>query len=178
VTKNRRHRTIGRIWQCCAKIVAGATLSIWVYVYLMFDNDDFVTDEDQYDDATEAGSNQPTNEDMLMDGDNDPDDWLDTGYSPPDFEPNTYGALASDDARGETLSDYLAAEEPEVWDADYVNVNERRAGRLVSISGGDMLAEDDPDGPNRVTDAVAYDVGIDGAGASAEEAAVHITEAP
>jgi len=145
----------------------------------MYDNDDPVTDEDQFDDAAETPSNQPNNLDMLITDADDPEDWLDTGWSPPDREPNNYGAKASDDARGETLDDYLAAEEPEVWDSDFEVTNERRAGRLVAPDGGDFLAEDGvEDGPNRVSDAVAIDVGIDGAAASAEEAAVHITEAP
>jgi len=138
----------------------------------MYDDDDPVTAEDQFDDATESPSNQPTNADMLLD-DTDPADWLDAGWSPPDYKPNNYGAKSSDDAQGETLDDYLSAETPEVWDKDYEAVDERRAGRLVSTDGGDFF--DDGSG---VTDAIAIDVGIDGAGASAEEAAVHITEAP
>ena len=146
---------------------------------VMYNDDDFVTDEDQFDDATETPSNQPNNLDMLITDDDDAEDWLDTGWSPPDREPNSYGALASDDAQGEPISRYLAAEEPEVWDADFEVRNERRAGRLVSPDGGDFLAPDGiEDGPNRITDAYAVDVGIDGAAASAEEAAVHITEAP
>ncbi|MDR2703346.1 MAG: DUF5709 domain-containing protein [Cellulomonadaceae bacterium] len=138
----------------------------------MYDDDDPVTAEDQFDDAAESPSNQPNNSDMLLD-DDDPADWLDAGYSPPDYEPNTYGKKSSDDFAGETIDDYLSAENPEVWDQDYVVKNERRAGRLVDTAGGDFI--DDGDG---VTDAFAIDVGIDGAGASAEEAAVHITEAP
>jgi hypothetical protein len=137
----------------------------------MYDDDDYVTLEDQLDDATETASNQPTNEDMLITDADDPKDWLDTGWSPPDHELNHYGTKSSDDARGETISDYLAAEEPEVWDADYQVTNERRAGRLVSPTGGDFISDSEDD-------TVAVDVGIDGAGASAEEAAIHITEAP
>jgi len=138
----------------------------------MYNDDDPVTPEDQFDDAAESPSNQPNNSDMLLD-DTDPADWLDAGFSPPDYEPNNYGAKSSDDFAGETISDYLSAEEPEVWDQDYQNIDERRAGRLVDTAGGDFI--DDGEG---VTDAFAFDVGIDGAGASAEEAAVHITEAP
>jgi hypothetical protein len=148
-------------------------------LFVMFDDDDFVTLEDQLDDATETPSNQPNNQDMLITDRNEPEDWLDTGWSPPDFEPNLYGTNASDDATGETLSDYLAAETPEVWDPDYQAPNEFRAGRLVTPDGGDFLSGDGhPDGPDRVSDSFAIDVGIDGAGASAEEAAVHITESP
>jgi hypothetical protein len=45
-------------------------------------------------------------------------------------------------------------------------VGEERAGRLVDTNGGI--------GPDVESDLIGIDVGIDGAGASAEEAAVHI----
>jgi hypothetical protein len=97
------------------------------------------------------------------------DDFLDEGYSPP--ERPSHITRYGDDR--ETLDERLAEEEPEVWDrpeaSDYVDdgeVGDRRAGRLVDPNEG--IGED--------TDAelVGEDVGIDGAGASAEEAAVHI----
>ena len=73
----------------------------------------------------------------------------------------------------ETLDDRLAQEEPEVWDrpvtGEDVNdgeVGDRRAGRLVDPNGG--IGEDTE------KDLFGHDVGFDGAGASAEEAAVHI----
>ncbi len=97
------------------------------------------------------------------------DDFLDEGYSPPEKPSHLtrYG-----DER-ETLDERLAEEEPEVWDQpernDTVNdgeVGDQRAGRLVDPNGG--IGEDTE------KDLVGEDVGIDGAGASAEEAAVHI----
>ncbi len=96
------------------------------------------------------------------------DDVLDEGYSPPE----RYSALG----RGiehETLDQRLAeeipepdpyAEEDEVLDDG--EVGERRAGRLVDPNRGI--------GPDVDKELVGEDVGIDGAGASAEEAAVHI----
>ena len=53
----------------------------------------------------------------------------------------------------------------ETWDDQ---VGERRAGRLVAPDEG-WVRDDDPE-------AWASDVGIDGAGASAEEAAVHVVD--
>lgn len=97
------------------------------------------------------------------------DDFLDEGYSPP--ERPSHVTRYGDDR--ETLTERLAEEEPEVWElpdsGEYVDdgeVGDQRAGRLVDPNGG--IGED--------TDAelVGEDVGIDGAGASAEEAAVHI----
>ena len=96
------------------------------------------------------------------------DDVLDEGYSPPERLSNLsrYG-------EHEDLDQRLAEEEPEVWQrdeaGDYVDdgeVGDRRAGRLVDPNGGN--------GEDVDSDLVGAEVGIDGAGASAEEAAVHI----
>jgi len=99
------------------------------------------------------------------------DDVLDEGYSPPDREPAhlRHGMTREEQREGETLDERLAEEEPDVDpyadDNDYGEADPR-AGRLVAPDEG--LGEDvEPD-------EVAEDVGIDGAGASAEEAAVHV----
>jgi Family of unknown function (DUF5709) len=62
-----------------------------------------------------------------------------------------------------------AGGETEVPSADF-DEEEPRAGRLVEPDEG---LESDTEG-----DLIAYDAGISGAGASAEEAAVHITDEP
>lgn len=96
------------------------------------------------------------------------DDVLDEGYSPAERPSNLsrYG-------EHEDLDQRLSEEEPEVWqreDSDeYVDdgeVGDQRAGRLVDPNGG--IGEDTD------SELVGEDVGIDGAGASAEEAAVHV----
>ena len=123
-----------------------------------------------YDD--DAGSEQ-LDQDQLQPADNlddrGVDDFLDEGYSPPERPSHLtrYG-----DER-ESLDERLAEEEPEVWDrpesGDNLNdgeVGDQRAGRLVDPNGG--IGEDTE------KDLVGQDVGFDGAGASAEEAAVHI----
>jgi hypothetical protein len=102
------------------------------------------------------------------------DDWLDEGYSPPDREPSVDVPTEAEEQQGASLDKLLAAEEPDVGVGDSENlfaeygdeVGDRRAGRLVN---GDGSAYGDTD-----SDLWAGDVGIDGAGASAEEAAVHV----
>ena len=93
------------------------------------------------------------------------EDVLDEGYSPPDRDPAN---LRQDD----TLDGRLAAEEPEpdpYAEADHEpGSGDPRAGRLVAPDQG--LEEDTE------KDSVALDVGIDGAGASAEEAAMHVID--
>jgi hypothetical protein len=101
------------------------------------------------------------------------DDVLDEGYSPPDREPAhlRHGMTRDEQRAGETLDERLAEEEPDIDpyadDNDY-GTADPRAGRLV--------APDEGSGFDDESDEVAADVGIDGAGASAEEAAVHVIE--
>ena len=78
--------------------------------------------------------------------------------------------------QGENLDQRIAQEEPDVdpyaetdgEDLDDGEVGSERAGRLVSPDEG--LGEDID------SELVGDDVGIDGAAASAEEAAVHVVE--
>lgn len=104
------------------------------------------------------------------------DDVLDEGYSPPDREPRVHVPTESEEARGESLDDLLSAEVPDIWveeegnlfDESGEEVGGTRAGRLVGI-GSDGFVDTEKD-------LVAGDVGIDGAGASAEEAAMHVID--
>jgi hypothetical protein len=84
-----------------------------------------------------------------------------------------FGNTHAEELRGETLDQRIAQEEPDVGDADWDEddlydheVGRERAGRLVAPDEG--AHEDDE------AAALAFDVGIDGAGASAEEAAMHV----
>ncbi len=91
-----------------------------------------------------------------------------------------YGTTLSEERQGEGLDRLLAQEEPdpppdEAWtDEDQPDDDGRvplpRSGRLVAADEG-AHADDD-------ADLFATDVGIDGGAASAEEAAVHITDGP
>ncbi|GEE01538.1 hypothetical protein nbrc107696_19840 [Gordonia spumicola] len=91
-------------------------------------------------------------------------DILDRGYSPPDRAPRSH--------EHDTLDSRLAEEVPDVYgdddtDPDFPEQSEcgtSRAGRIVAS---------DLDGDS---DVFGRDAGVDGAGASAEEAAMHIIE--
>lgn len=105
------------------------------------------------------------------------DDVLDEGYSPPErwSGGEGYGNTADEMAEGETIDQRLPQEEPEeddttegsdLEDVDDGEVGDERSGRLVDPNNG--IGEDVD------SELVGDDVGIDGAAASAEEAAVHI----
>jgi hypothetical protein len=135
-------------------------------------------------DETEPGSGSDENdgvaeqlsvEDSLLD--TRIEDVLDEGYSPPDREPSVHVPTEAEEERGESLDELLSAETPEVWaDDDDDNlfdesgdeVGGSRAGRLVGV-GSDGFSDIEKD-------LLGDDVGIDGAGASAEEAAVHVID--
>jgi hypothetical protein len=101
---------------------------------------------------------------------------LDEGYSPPEkwSVGQGYGNTPLEEELGETLDQRLAQEEPEpdpyaeedVEDLDDGEVGDARAGRLV--------APDEGTGEDQDSEMFADDAGIDGAGASAEEAAMHV----
>jgi hypothetical protein len=104
------------------------------------------------------------------------DDVLDEGYSPPDREP-AHLRHPHDVDEPETLDERLAEEEPDVGanleeESDDIlddgEVGDARSGRLVAQGDGGEGGE--------VGDMWASDAGIDGAGASAEEAAMHIVD--
>jgi hypothetical protein len=120
-----------------------------------------------YDDDDD--DDQLTQEDALID--RGVDDLLDEGYSPPDKwkEPKD----------NETLDELLAEEEPDpAMQLDAPDspdeqsgddeVGDERAGRLVAPNEGS--------GEDVDKDLIGSEVGIDGAAASAEEAAVHVIE--
>jgi hypothetical protein len=111
-------------------------------------------------------------------------DVLDTGWSPPErpWAVDDWGTTEREETAGECLAGRLSRELPDRiddvgdglgdssdTDGELVDdeVGGRRAGRLVDGNGSaeDLEAE-----------LYATDVGIDGASASAEEAAVHIVD--
>ncbi|MCW2786951.1 MAG: hypothetical protein JWP74_3468 [Marmoricola sp.] len=129
-------------------------------------------DREQYGEQSVDPEDQLQPEDTL--DDRGVVDVLDEGYSPPEHEPAhlRQGMTREEQRDGASLDERLAAEEPEpdpyadgVGDA---GTADPRAGRLVAPDAGS--AEDvEPD-------AVAEDVGVDGAGATAEEAAMHVID--
>ncbi|MGR6317530.1 DUF5709 domain-containing protein [Micromonospora soli] len=110
-------------------------------------------------------------------------DPLDTGIAAGDrwTGANRFGTTPAEERAGEPLEQLLAQEEPDIDpyaeaadDEDELTrrgyERERRAGRLVAYDEG--LGEDEE------ADSLAWDVGIDGGAASAEEAAVHLVDDP
>lgn len=109
------------------------------------------------------------------------DDVLDEGYSPPEKPRGVFAKSVTGlgQIEGETIEERLLQEEPEEQPsfgededdpAPPGAVGDERAGRLVAPDEG--VHEDRDQAP------LADDIGIDGAGASAEEAAMHLTEEP
>lgn len=111
-------------------------------------------------------------------------DPLDEGYSPPEkwSAAQGFGNTPYEESLGESLEQRLAQEEPddvfsggedddeadEQSEDGLDEVGTRRAGRLL-----------DPDrgiGPDLESALIGEDIGIDGAGSSAEEAAVHMID--
>jgi hypothetical protein len=125
----------------------------------------------------------------------DPDEAMQTGYSPPDREPYNlrHTPTASEARQGESLDEHLAEEEPEITVEDEPDVTDQdpvdttiedepgnrlddqdvadpqpRAGRLV--------APDEGSHGDQESDEIATDVGPAGYASSAEEAAMHIVD--
>ncbi|MFI6654505.1 DUF5709 domain-containing protein [Streptomyces sp. NPDC050523] len=119
---------------------------------------------------------------LINDGVDDP---LDRGWSPPDrpWAVEHAGVTAAEARRGETLEERLSEEMPELVQSDGDGLGDcdgsdgelldnevgaSRSGRLVAPDEG--AHEDDESA------LIATDVGIDGAAASAEEAAMHVVD--
>lgn len=153
-----------------------------------------MSDRESFDD--DLGSYSLDDEDQLQPEDTlnyrGTSDLLDEGWIPPDRPQGVtaFGVTVAEQRQHETIDMRRAQEEPEpgdraddergrsgdddldgddLRDDDYAErglSGARRAGRLVGLDNG--MGIDD--------EAMARDIGIDGAGASAEEAAVHIIE--
>ncbi len=123
--------------------------------------------------GVEGDNDQLPTEDTLLD--RGVENILDEGYSPPERpRPNHWGETAWEESAGEPMDQRLAEEEPDYWERDPLDhPDTTRAGRLVA----DVDADPNADGA-RANDVYGEDAGIDGAGASAEEAAVHWVEEP
>jgi len=134
-------------------------------------------DREVYGDYSVDDENQPAAEDLLLD---DEVDEAERGYSPPErySAAQGYGNTPYEEATGESFEQRLAQEEPEPDPYEEVEevdeqeapaeheVGDERAGRLVDPDEGTHTDTE--------KDLVGRDVGIDGAAASAEEAAMHV----
>jgi hypothetical protein len=126
--------------------------------------------------------------------DGDPgDDPLDRGVAAPQrwSAAIRYGDTAAEQQAGESLEQLLAEEEPDVADEEDDELTGDFAGDedagdedvdgLLLDDGPDpragrLVAEDEGARPDEEADLVARDTGIDGGGATAEEAAMHVVE--
>jgi hypothetical protein len=113
------------------------------------------------------------------------DDPLDRGWSPPErpLAVEHIGVTAAERHRGETLDQRLAEEMPELVppDGDGLGDSQGTDGELLdnevgAARSGRLVAPDEGTHEDEESALVAMDVGIDGAAASAEEAAVHIVD--
>jgi len=126
--------------------------------------------------------------------DGDPgDDPLDRGVAPPErwSAGMRFGTTAEEQAAGESLDQQLAEEEPDIAGEDEdeepadiagdEDAGDEDVDGLLLDDGPDpragrLVAEDEGAHPDAEADLVARDVGIDGAAATAEEAAVHVVD--
>ena len=131
------------------------------------------------------------------------DDPLDRGVVPPErwSAGIRYGTTEEEQSEGESLDQLLAEEEPDTtlddleaeeeeeedeedeagdFDEDDDAGDEDVEGLLLDDGpdprAGRLVAEDEGAHPDEEEDLVATDVGIDGGGATAEEAAIHVVE--
>ncbi|MFC0033919.1 DUF5709 domain-containing protein [Micromonospora chaiyaphumensis] len=110
-------------------------------------------------------------------------DPLDTGIVAADHwtAANRFGTTPAEERAGESLAQLLAQEEPDIDPYAEVGDDEdelTRRGYEREARTGRLVAEDAGLGEDEEADAVAWDAGIDGGGASAEEAAMHLVDDP
>lgn len=128
-------------------------------------------DSDNYGDYSVDDPTQLSASDTLDQP--DVEDELDRGYSPPDrySRPQHYGTTAWEEEHRETIDQRIGQEEP---DGDPYGEDDARVpedGDIPSEAGDERAGRISEDS---ASDVLGHDVGIDGAAASAEEAAVHI----
>ena len=148
-------------------------------------------DENRHESA-ELGDYEVLDASDTLDG-SPGDDPLDRGVIPPQRESTAlrFGSTTAEEEAGESLDQHLAEEEPDITadaddeepediDGDEDAGDEDVDGLLLDDGpdprAGRLVAEDEAAHPVADADLVARDVGIDGAAASAEEAAVHVVD--
>jgi Family of unknown function (DUF5709) len=125
--------------------------------------------------------------DSLVDDDRGLADPLDEGYSPPEkwSAGQGFGNTPLEESMGETLDQRLAQEVPEpdpyappegTGDEDAGDVVDPGEATAGAVRAGRLVEPDEGVRTDTEKDLAALDVGIDGAAASAEEAAVHVVE--
>jgi hypothetical protein len=145
----------------------------------------------EQDDIDDEGVLDPSD---TLEGDPDGDP-LEAGYLPTDrwSAGMRYGSTEAEERAGESLDQLLAEEEPDIT-VDPADLTAEPAGKDDDEDAGDedvdglllddgpdpragrLVAEDEGTHADEEPDLVAYDAGIDGGAASAEEAAVHVVD--
>ncbi|MFG2108922.1 DUF5709 domain-containing protein [Micromonospora chersina] len=110
-------------------------------------------------------------------------DPLDTGIVAADHwtGANRFGTTPAEERAGESLAQLLAQEEPDLDPYAEAADDEdelTRRGYEREARTGRLVADDAGFGEDEQADSVAWDAGVDGGGASAEEAAMHLVEDP
>jgi hypothetical protein len=139
------------------------------------------TDREIYNGYSVDDEDQPTST-----GDSNSDDRglpepLDEGYSPPErwSTAQKYGNTPFEESAGESLDRRMEQEipEPDPYEAAYAEPNAATddvGGEVGEARAGRLVDPDEGSGTDTEADLIARDVGIDGAAASAEEAAMHL----
>jgi hypothetical protein len=139
--------------------------------------------EDERDDEWDAVEDEgvlDASDTLDDDGVADP---LDVGYEASDrwSGANRFGTTAAEQRQGESLDDLLAEEEPDVdpyADPDTDEDELTRRGYDEDPRAGRLIAEDEGLTSDEERDSVAFDAGIDSGAATAEEAAIHVSDDP
>lgn len=133
-------------------------------------------DAEIYDGYSVDDEDQLTPADTLEGG--DVEDELDRGYSPREgySAGQGFGNTPYEEATGESLDQRLAQEvpEPDPYDVAASEGEDLDDGEVGDVRAGRLVDPDQGQGEDTEATLVGTDVGIDGAAASAEEAAVHI----
>ncbi|MFF4243102.1 DUF5709 domain-containing protein [Streptomyces sp. NPDC001822] len=143
-----------------------------------------MTDSDRGDDVYQPQEPEASDPDDLLDVEDTLDnsgitDVLDEGYSPPErpWAVDDKGTTAAEQQSGESLDSRLTREVPETSDlGDGIGDLEGGDGEPYDLEvGTDRAGRLTQEGDGHVASTLtAQDVGIDGAAASAEEAAMHL----
>jgi hypothetical protein len=137
------------------------------------------SENETYHDYSVDDEDQPQGDGDSLVSDRGLTEPLDEGYSPPEnwSAGEGYGNTPAEEEAGETLDMRLAQEEPEPDPYEEAAAETEDVGGEVGTErAGRLVDEDQGLGPDEEKDLVGEDVGIDGAGASAEEAAVHLID--
>ena len=133
-------------------------------------------DSEVYGGYSVDDEDQPQGDGDSMSDDRGLTEPLDEGYSPPEkwSVGQGYGNTPLEEELGETLDQRIAQEEPEPDPYAEEDVEDIDDGEVGSARAGRLVAPDEGTGEDEDSEMFADDAGIDGAGASAEEAAMHV----